>query len=131
MKYDRLIKPLKKMVDDGLGIKVALRAQDAASVSGETDEEDAIKLAKEMGGMNDAQRKRIQTARHEEPDKPIDEVIEDAKSGKTLEQIAVTLGPEANNGLRKYAREEKSTTDEAAATLIEDGLLARGFLDAE
>src|SRR5574338_1518788 len=43
VKYDRLVEPLKKMVDSGgVDIKVALRAQDAAEVSGEPNAKEAV-----------------------------------------------------------------------------------------
>ena len=47
VKYDRLVPKLKKLVDDGeVDMKTALRAQDAASVTGVTNEEEAVVFAK-------------------------------------------------------------------------------------
>ena len=49
VKYDRLVPKLKKLVDDGeVNMKTALRAQDAASVTGVTNEEEAVVFAKAM-----------------------------------------------------------------------------------
>src|SRR5262245_7077345 len=57
VKYDRLVEPLKKMVDAGeIDIKVALRAQDAASVAGDANVKDAVKFAKEMAPMSGVQQ---------------------------------------------------------------------------
>ena len=52
---------LKKMVDNGeVDVKVAVKAQDAVEVGDERPkEEDAIKLAREMTSMSNAQRKKL------------------------------------------------------------------------
>ena len=91
VKYPRLIPKLKKMVDDGLDIKVALKAQDAATEGDEVNHEDAIKLAQEMPPMSGAQQKKLVQERKSHPDKPIDDVIEDAKTGSKITQVLATV----------------------------------------
>ena len=60
VKYDRLKPELKKMVDEGdVELKVALKAQDAASVTGSFNPEEAVKFAKELSQMSGAQQTRV------------------------------------------------------------------------
>ncbi len=131
VKYDRLIPELKKEVDGGLDVKVALRAQDAASVTGEIKKEEAVKFAKAMGAMSGAQRKKLVKDREKDPEASVDKILESAKSGGKLTQIIVTLGPEAHQGLQKYSKEEEVNQDEAAATLIEEGLSGKGYIGTD
>lgn len=131
VKYDRLVPELKAMVDTGtVDLKVALRAQDAAGV-GEThfDKDEAIKIAKEMSSMSGAQQKKIQTELSQDPTADVDTVIERAKSGNKITQIVVTLGEQQHSSLGAFARDEATTLDDAAATLIETGLSTKGYLE--
>ncbi len=128
VKYDRLVPDLKKLVDNGgVDVKVALRAQDAASVSGSTNVKDAVKFAKEMSGMSGAQQQRIVDERQSNPDSPADDVIEGAKTGAKITQIVVTLTAEVHHSLQTFAKSEGQTQDDAAATLIKDALEQKGF----
>lgn len=132
VKYDRLKKPLKELVDTGeVGMDVALRAQDAATAAaestGEFKTEDALKLAKEMEPMSHAQRKKIHKDIKSSPNPSIDKAIEHAKSGGKITQVVVTLGTNAHQSLHKFATEEGSTIDDAAAELIEQGLRDKGY----
>ena len=128
VKYDRLVPKLKKLVDDGdVDMKTALRAQDAASVTGVTNEQDAVVLAKEMKPMSGVQQSKIIKARESTPDMPVDDVIESAKTGTKVTQVVVTLSATVHSSLQSFAKEEGQTQDDAAATLIEEGLQQKGF----
>jgi ParB family chromosome partitioning protein len=128
VKYDRLVKPLKKLVDDGdLDIKAALRAQDAATTDGDISTEDAITFAKEMAGMSGVQQERVVKARKQDPDAKAEKIIKAAKSSEKVTQIVVTLGANIHRALQDYAKEESVSQDEAAATLLEESLTAKGF----
>lgn len=129
VKYDRLIPELKKLVDEGMDVRTALRAQDAASVTGEVVAEDAVVFAKEMASMSGPQQKRIVEDRQSRPEVPAGEVVEHAKSGGKITQIVVTLTSMAHQGLQHFARAEGLKQDDAAAGLIEDSLRDRGFLE--
>ena len=130
VKYPRLIEPLKKKVDEGLNVNVALKAQDAASEDGgEPDIETALKLADEMEAMTGVQQKKVVQERKGNPQKPIDEVIEDAKTGSKVTQIIATVTQETHTALQRFARERNYNQDEAATSLIEDALVDYGFLD--
>jgi ParB family chromosome partitioning protein len=128
VKYDRLVPKLKKLVDDGVvDMPAALRAQDAASVSGTVDEKEAVVFAKEMGAMSGAQQKRIVKDRKSNPEAPVDDVIESAKTGTKVTQIVVTLSSTVHTSLQSFAKSEGQNQDDAAATLIEESLQQRGF----
>ena len=131
VKYPRLLPELKKLVDDGtVDINAAVKAQDASSdEEGEPDTEVAIKLAREMAPMSGAQRKKITEERKEHPEKSVDDVIEHAKSGARVTQITVTVTQDTHNALQQFAREEEANQDEAAASLIQEALIERGFLE--
>lgn len=128
VKYDRLVAPLKKLVDEGnIDMKAALRAQDAASVTGKTDEDEAVAFAKEMSGMSGVQQQRIVKDRQDNPDLSADQAIESAKSGAKVTQIVVTLSSTAHSSLQAYAKSEGQNQDDAAATLLEETLQLKGF----
>jgi len=128
VKYDRLVPALKKLVDEGeVDMKAALRAQDAASVSGKTDEKEAVAFAKEMSGMSGAQQERIVKERERNPESGADEVIESAKTSSKVTQIVVTLSTTVHSSLQSYAKSEGQPQDDAAATLIGEALEQKGF----
>ncbi len=128
VKYDRLKPEMRKLVDEGqVDMKAAIRAQDAASVSGEFNPEEATKLAKEMSKMSGSQQKRIVKKIQERPTIDVDDVIESAKSGDKITQIVVTVGNVIHQSLKQYAKDEGSNMDDAALTLIEEGLLGKGY----
>jgi ParB family chromosome partitioning protein len=128
VKYDRLKPELKELVDSGeVGMKEALRAQDAASTSGTYIPEIATKLAKELGGMSGAQQERVKKEIKDRGHDSIDDVIEAAKTGDKVVQIIVTIGAKENRLLSSYASDEGTTKDDAARSLIEEGLSLKGY----
>ena len=124
--------PLKKMVDEGeLDAKVALKAQDAVEIGDETpNADDAIKLAREMTSMSDAQRRKLVKDRQKSPETTVNDAIERARSGAKITQVNVTLTADAHAALQKFAKDQDTTQDEAAAGIIEEALISRGFLEA-
>lgn len=131
VKYPRLSKPLKKMVDEGeVDIKVALRAQDATDVGDEPlHEEESVKLAREMKSMSDPQRKKLVKERKASPETTVDDAIERARTGSKITQVIVTLTEDAHVALRRFAKDQDTNQDEAAAGIIEEALISRGFLE--
>jgi len=128
VKYDRLVPQLKKMVESGLDVKVALRAQDAASVTGEVDAAEAVKLAKEMSSMSGVQQRKLVQEIQANPEAAVDEAIEAAKTGGKITQIVVSLTAAVHKSLQRFADDEQTTQDDAAALLIEEGLSSRSML---
>ena len=131
VRYDRLHPTLKALVDkDKVDIPTALRAQEAASVGvDDVNSEDAQKFALEMASMSGVQAKKMIETRRADPSMSADEVIEDAKAGGQIFQTLVTLTSTVNTALERYARSEDLTKDDAASTLIRDGLYVNNFLE--
>lgn len=130
VKYDQLIPQLKDLVDKGeVKVQTALRAQKAASTSGETKPEEAIEFAKEMAPMSGPQQSKVVASREKDPTISPDQVIEDAKKGGKITQVVVTLTSQVHGSLREYAQSEDTNMDDAASMLIQDGLSKKGYLE--
>lgn len=128
VKYDRLIPELKKMVDGGnVDLKAALRAQDAAAAGEEkVSAKEAVKLAKEMSSMSGVQQAKLVQNIRDGAD-TVEDAIENAKTGGKVTQITVTLTASVHKWLQSFASQEGTSQDDAAAGLIEEGLLGKGF----
>ena len=131
VKYDQLIPELKKKVDSAqLDMKTALQAQKAATeVGGDIDNTAAIKYADELIPLSNQQRKSFVKVARADPTATIEEKIERGRKQPLLRQIVVTLEESLHHGLQNYAKDEGVNQDEAASTLIEDGLTRRGVLE--
>lgn len=128
--YDRLKPELRKMVDNKMiDQKVALRAQDAASASGKYNPDDAIKFATEMKSLDSTQQADLVRKRESDPDVPANDAIEAVKSGPKSTEIKLKLGVVEYRSLDKYAKAEETTLEDAAMTLITEGLTNKGVLE--
>ena len=128
VRYEQLDAVLKEMIDIGqLDMGKALKIQRAASASGKFNADDARKLASEMPSMSSAQQDQLVRDREEEPEKQLDDLIEEQKTSKKITQILVTLLPKVKTQLDSFAMAEGTTLDDAAKTLIEEGLNLKGF----
>ena len=128
VKYDQLVQPLRQLVDTGMPIQTALRAQQAASVSGEVNEEEAVKFAKEMAPMSGVQQSKVVSTRTKNPTMTAADIIEDAKAGGRITQVVVTLSSEVHGALTKYAQSQGTNSDDAAGILIRKALYDNDFL---
>ncbi len=133
VKYPRLLPQLKELVDQNrVDINAAVRAQDASENEyGEPVPEVALRLAEDMQPMSGVQRKKVVQDRKTNPDKPIEDVVEHAKTGARVVQIIATVTQETQRAIRAVAAEEDINQDEAAANLIEEALTERGLLDRQ
>ena len=131
VKYPRLSPELKEMVDTGqVSITVALKSEDAASdANGVVDVEAAVTLAQAMEQMPGTQQEKLAQERKRNPDRPIDDAIEDARTGSKVVQVVATVSQEAHTALQQFARSEGLKQDEAAATLIVGALIDRDLLE--
>ena len=128
MKYDRLLPELRELYDQGeVELATALRAQDAAEVTGGDVASTAIALANEMKPITHAQQRKLTAGVKASPGKPLDETIEEAKTGARIIQVVVTMGIELHQRLQHFAQEEHTSQDEAAVNLIEEGLERKGY----
>lgn len=133
VKYDQLVPALRKMVDDAkLDMKVALQAQKAAAhTDGSVDEKAAEKFAVELTPLSNQQRQTFVKAVQADPTASVEEKIEKGRKQPVLKQVIVTLEESIHSALRTFAKDDGVNQDEAAATLIEDGLARRGLLKEE
>lgn len=132
LRFNALEKPLQKLVDrNEVDLDAADRAQRALEGTGEVDEDELVKVAKELQSMSGVQRQKVVKEKKETPEKSVDQIIEDTKSGEKLTQVIVTLGNHVHKGLRKYAATESTSQDAAAGELIEEALTTKGFLESE
>ena len=130
VKYDRLIPELKDLVDKGeVELKSALRAQDAIAVGGKMITSQAVYLAKEMSDMSGIQQKKVAEEAGKKPEAGVLDVIEAVKTGSKFTQITVTLSTTVHYSLQTYASAEGTSQDDAAASLIEEGLSAKGYME--
>lgn len=129
VKFDRLTPELQELVRGGqVELRAALRAQTAAEQMGGDVAGSAVVIVKEMGQMTSIQQRRLQGALEEASGRPIEEAIEEAKAGAQVTQIVVTLGQEMHRRLQQFADDEGTTQDDAALSLIEEGLSAKGYV---
>jgi len=128
--YDQLIEPLKDFVDKGVvDLKTAKRAQEAAvTENGEIDDEAALAYAKEMRTMSGEGQKRLVKVAQRMPEASIAEKIEKGKEQASVTSLRITIANEVNDSLKEYASKEGTKVDDAATTLIEEGLEQKGYL---
>jgi ParB family chromosome partitioning protein len=120
IKYDRLALPLRTLVDRGeVRLEVALKAQDAAGVTEESGQEEALRLAKELSAMTVSQQRHALRTRRQDPSSSVEQVVD---TGKRTRQIVVTLSEPDHRTLQAYARSRRITQDQAAAQLVVAGL---------
>ena len=131
VKFDRLSEPLKEMVTKNeVNLKTALRAQTAAEQFGGDDViGHSTRLAKEMAEMTGPAQARAQEVLAKSAGKSIDEAIEAAKSGARVTQVVVTLGERIHADLQRFADDEGTSQDDAAVSLITEGLSEKGYSD--
>ncbi len=131
IKYPRLLKELKGLVDDGVvDVNVAVKAQDAASDDeGVADPEVAVQLAKEMAPMTGAQRKKVHKEIKDHPERNMDDLIERAKTGSKVVQVIATVSNDVHAAIQHVAKEEGENQDDTVALLIEEALIDRGALE--
>ena len=91
--------------------------------------DEAVQFALEMEPMSGAQRSAIVKKREREPHISADDIIEEAKSGGRITQINVTLTSEVHSALGQYARLHQTNADDAAGTLIREGLYSNNLLE--
>ena len=82
-----------------------------------------------MENMSGAQHTKIIEARTANPNISTEESIEHAKTGGKVTQILVTLTSRVHSSLKEYAEIEGTNVDDAAHSLIGEGLSEKGFLE--
>lgn len=129
VKYDRLIPELKKLVDNNpkIRVKTAIRAQDAMAADGDDNPQKAVELTERMSGMSGTQQEQVLQKLEEDSTAPVDEVIEQVETRVIIKPVPVTLGEQAFASLNRYAEDEGTELYDAAARLIEEALISKGY----
>lgn len=118
-------------VKDGhIQLHTAIRATDALRwEDGRTEGGDKVlDLAKRMEDkMPRDLQKAIMSVGRSDPGKPLEQIIEEAKYRRKPDPIKVVLSHEDVGRLSKFAKDEELDEDEAASSLVLDGLESRGY----
>src|SRR3974390_1259116 len=123
VKYDRLVPPLRELVDSGdVSIDLALRTQDAACVDGKAHQAEAAELARKIAHLTGAEQRQILGAKQSHPERSAAELLSDVPRGSRSKQLIVTLSATELRKLQAYAKSQGVTQDRAAAAFISDGL---------
>ena len=129
VKFEQLVPSLRSRVENGMNMKVALRAQKAATdEEGDVDEEKALALADEMKGMSGPQQTQLEKLAAQQSSAPVEEIIEAGRRQPRVKQLVVTISEELDQALDVYAGEEETNRGDAAVSLIEIGLTDRGYI---
>ena len=114
VKYDRLIPELKKLVDEGMRLNVALKAQDATMKRcGEVDSEAAVLVAREMSTMSAAQAGRIARAKKRNPEREGMDLVKEARAGDTVVVTTVHMGSGLKEALQGAATGTQELTNKS------------------
>ena len=135
VKVARLPPPLRVAVETGeVGIVAALDASDIHDYDADnpdnTDASVIVSTAKEMQKLVGKQKKRVKEIKKEQPNKSLDEIIEEVKSvpRKTREiTIKIETGTYDRINLYKDTKDEIVTIPLATVELVEDGLTANNL----
>jgi ParB family chromosome partitioning protein len=128
VKFDRLQPEMQTLVkNEGIDIKIALRAQDAVAAGG-YDAEKAVALAKNMMVMTNSQREKAARAVEETPSVTVDHAIEIAKTADAEVGITLYLQRRQAESLKQYAKDEGTNSNDAAMQFITQGLTDTGYL---
>ena len=132
VRVNRLPPPLKTAVENGqIKLTAALDAVDIhdydANDPNSADTSVIVATAREMQKLAGKQKKRVKERKNEQPEKPVDEIIDEVKSvQRRTREITITI--ESNTyervSLYKDKNDDVDTIPLAAAELVEEGLTA-------
>lgn len=132
VKGTRLKPALMELVkENGMDIALALKAQDAVEATGGYDEERAVALANQLSSMSGVQRNKVTEIVKDDPNRPLDEIVEEAKQAEDLYKLNLNLLPKQRKQLESFKEAEKTNMGDAALKLIIEGLNERGFAEDE
>ena len=130
VKLPRCPSEVKQAVEDGvISLRTAIKATDALKWDADKPQ-DGTKVLELGKRLEDNMPRELQKSVIEvgkaDPDKPLDDIIKEAKSVKKT-RLKISFGAEEHGRLSKYASAEEVDEEEAAANLILDGLSERGY----
>jgi ParB family transcriptional regulator, chromosome partitioning protein len=130
VKYEQLIEPLKKKVDNQeLKLDIALRVQKAATDSDtkEVNIKAAIVYAEEMKNMSGLQQRQIEKVAKESANIEPEEIIKLSRRQPQI-NLNIVIGENLNQALQKFTVIENTDRNNAVITLLETALSERGYL---
>lgn len=131
VRYDRLPKELKKMVDDGkVDINNAIDANDAVWDEEQNANEKRVELAITFAGMITQHKKRTAEIVKKSPGISVKRASQQAKKQISY-TVKITQGPREYEALKKYAIDYHQRMEEAAAELVEEALRNGEYLQED
>ena len=131
VKLPRCPPEVKQAVEDAvIDLKTAIKATDALRWDKDKPQDGArvLELAKRLeDNMPRTTQNAVVEVGKADPDRPIDDIIQEAKSRKPAQPIKIVFGNEDRGRLSKFAGAEEVDEEEAAANLILAGLSDRGY----
>lgn len=129
IKYEGLPDELKKMVDEGLELDLAVRAARLAeSPEGDIDVEFAKRIIPELRTLLPAQTKKLEKIKRERPEIKFEEAIEEVKAIEPTKRLVVELLMSEYEGLKKFASEKGISEREAAYRGLTTWLREEGYI---
>ena len=128
----RLDSQLREMVENReVELDMAVKVQDAATVSGVFESAEALKLIEVLKRSDNDLRKRILRKKRENPEMDLATVQEEAEKPDETVKISGSLGGVYASGIRRLASDKGSNVSSVALDLIEEALDAQGYAEAE
>jgi ParB family transcriptional regulator, chromosome partitioning protein len=122
VKYERLARPVRELVNDGLDIKVALQAQDIAGRN-----EDAVKVAKQLEVLSVAQRNYIRRAA-EKGENAKKLLTAAAKEDLRLVNMLLSIPGDIHAAFKKFCQDHNKNLNDGASELLASALETRDYL---
>ena len=131
VKLPRCPSEVQQAVETGeIRLDTAIKATDALRWDADKPQDGAkvLELGKRLeNNMPRETQKAVVEVGKADPDKPLDDIIEEAESRKPAQPIKIVFGNEDRGRLSKFADAEEMDEEEAAADLILTGLNDRGY----
>ena len=132
VRINRLPPPLKTEVENGqIKLTAALDAADIhdydSNDPNSADVSVIVATAREMQKLAGKQKKRVKERKNEQPEKPVDEIIDEVKSvQRRTREITITIESDTYERVSLYKdnSDDVDTISLAAAELVEEGLTA-------
>ena len=129
IRYEGLPEDLKKEVDGGLDLDLAVRAARIASTpEGDVDTEVVERIVPELKVLLPAQAKKLEQIRRERPEITPEQAIEEAKAVEPVKRLVIELLMREYESLKKYASEKMLSEREAAYRGLTTWLREEGYL---
>lgn len=129
IRFDGLPSDLQKRVEGKeINTELAMKVQDAASVSGQYNKHEAEKLIAVLKTVDNTTQNRIVDLRKKNPTVGLDKIVKKAEEPEETLKLSLVLGKNLAQPLRKYAEEADTNEKAAVEGFIETCLKENGYL---